>query len=96
MTNVLYDLLFVLPLSILATALGEPYFGGPENGLPLYLITLLITGTCLTVKHWENRLKYLLPGVLLAFASGVILIRVVLALMIHFELRGHSSRKKDE
>ena len=75
MTNVLYDLLFVLPLSILATALGEPYFGGPENGLPLYLITLLITGTCLTVKHWENRLKYLLPGVLLAFASGVILIR---------------------
>ena len=32
----------------------------------------------------------------LLLLGGVILIRVVLALMIHFELRGHSSRKKDE
>ena len=75
MTDILYDLLYMIPLCLLVTILGEPGFGGPEKSIFTYLLALAMLGICVVFKHWKNRLKYLIPGMLLALGAGLLLIR---------------------
>ncbi|MBO7338727.1 MAG: hypothetical protein J6U66_01520, partial [Lachnospiraceae bacterium] len=74
MMNILYDLLYMIPLCIVVTAFGEPEFGGPEKKILTFAVSLIVLGICVTLKHWKNRMKYLIPGALLALGAGVVLI----------------------
>ena len=74
MMNILYDLLYMIPLCIVVTAFGEPEFGGPEKKIFTFAVSLIVLGICVTLKHWKNRMKYLIPGALLALGAGVVLI----------------------
>ncbi len=75
MTAILYDLLYAIPLSLIAVIAGKPYFVSPEKNLPVYFVTLAALGICTAIRHWENRLKYGIPGVIIALGAGVILIQ---------------------
>ncbi len=75
MIAILYDLLYVIPLSLLAVAAGAPYFGGPENTFFLHAIAMVIVGISMTLKHWKNRMKFLIPGTILVLCAGVVLIK---------------------
>ncbi len=75
MIAILYDLLYVIPLSLLAVAAGAPYFGGPENTIFLHAIAMVIVGISMTLKHWKNRMKFLIPGTILVLCAGVVLIK---------------------
>ncbi|MBO4749436.1 MAG: transglutaminase domain-containing protein [Lachnospiraceae bacterium] len=74
MISILYDLLYMIPLCILVTAFGEPEFGGPEKSFWTFAVSLIVLGICITLKHWKNRMKYLIPGVIAALAAGIILV----------------------
>ena len=75
MIAILYDLLYVIPLSLLAVAAGAPYFGGPENVIFLHAIAMAVVGVCMVLKHWKNRMKFLIPGTILVLCAGVILMK---------------------
>ena len=75
MTAILYDLLYAIPLSLIAVFEGRPYFVSPEKGFPVLFITLATLGACTAMRHWENRLKYGIPGVIAALGAGIVLIQ---------------------
>ena len=75
MVGVVHDLMYMLPLSLLAAIVGEPYFECPENRMLTFLYALFILGICVVIKHWKSRIKYIIPGVLIVLAAGVILTR---------------------
>lgn len=75
MMAVLYDLLYALPLCLMAVTFGKQEFGGPEQELWVYLVATVAMGLCILIKHWKNRLKFLAPGVLIALGIGVTLIQ---------------------
>ncbi|MBR6476859.1 MAG: transglutaminase domain-containing protein [Lachnospiraceae bacterium] len=75
MMAVLYDLLYMVPLLMMASVTARNLFGAPEKGLGYYFVALLILGCCVMIKHWKNRLKFLAPGVMLALGLGIVLIQ---------------------
>ena len=75
MMAVLSDLLFMIPLCMIAVSAGSGVFGCPEKSVLPYLMALVVLGTCALIKHWKNRLKFLVPGVLIALGAGVVLIQ---------------------
>lgn len=75
MTALLYDLIYMIPLCLLAVFAGQPYLGGPENRLLLGGVALMALATYAALKHWKNRLRFLIPGMLLALSAGMVLIR---------------------
>ena len=72
---VLYDLLYVIPLTLMAEGILREETGGPEKAWLPFAVSLLTAGICILLKHWKNRLKYLAPGVVLALGTGVTLIQ---------------------
>ena len=75
MIAVLYDLLYVISTTFLAVNVGLPYFGGPEKPFRAYFMALVVVGILMTLKHWENRLKFLLPGIFLLLTGGKFLLQ---------------------
>ncbi|MEE3467596.1 MAG: DUF3488 and transglutaminase-like domain-containing protein [Eubacterium sp.] len=75
MTKVCYDLLYMVPVCLAATGLCESRLAGPESSLFLYGYALLILGICVLLRHGKSRIRFVIPGALLALAAGFILIR---------------------
>ena len=75
MMAVLYDLLYMVPLLMMAAVTARGAFAAPEKGLGYYFVALLILGICVALKHWKNRLKFLAPGVTIALGLGIVLIQ---------------------
>lgn len=75
MMAILYDLLYMIPLCLIAVGVGRYDLGVPEKGIGGFVIALLGVGVCVLLKHWKNRLKFLAPGILLALGAGVALIQ---------------------
>lgn len=74
MTALLYDLIFMLPLGMIAVFFGGFFGILPGGAVPPYIAMLLALSVCLSFKHLSDRRKYILPGLLLAFLLGALLI----------------------
>ncbi len=75
MSRILHDLLYMLPLCILALTSGATYLSGPESNAFSYICTFGALAMCVMLKYWKNRLKYLFPAVIIALFAGLMLIR---------------------
>lgn len=63
-----YDLIYVLPLCLLAFGIGGPFLDLPEKStLPLYLAVILPAVLC-SIRHVDKKYRFLFPGVLLVSA----------------------------
>lgn len=75
MSNCLHDLLYMIPITLIATILSAPYLGGPKNAAVIGL-SLLVLGILTLIKHGKTRLKFIIPGVMLAVAIAVFFLSV--------------------
>ena len=74
MIPVLCDLLYMIPLGALTVYAGGLFFAYPEQALLPYLCAAVLLGITLAVKHWDNRLRFLIPGVPAAMLAGLLFI----------------------
>ena len=97
MAEIIYELLFMLPLCFIGTILSLPYLGNfasrmgdfaglaetaagttaaatgnPVSPVLVHLTALLVLGVLMVCKHWKNRLKYLLPGILITTVAVLV------------------------
>lgn len=77
MTALLYDLLYGVPLCLIAILSMFRMLGAPEQAAFSLLVGGVSIGVCACIKYWESRLRFLLPGVILAAASGILLMQPV-------------------
>ena len=75
MIEAMYDLLYALPLCLIIETEVFAEYKKPDHALLIYLCAIVILVTCLILKHVENRIKYLLPGVMVMIALGAVLIQ---------------------
>ncbi|MBO4396077.1 MAG: hypothetical protein J5819_07000 [Eubacterium sp.] len=75
MAQILHDLLYMVPLCLLALNSGEEYLSCPEKKAVFYLCALATLGICLLLKYWKNRIKYLIPAIIAVFCAALLLIR---------------------
>lgn len=74
MTALLYDLLYGIPLCLIALLVGGPMLGQAQD--PKMLVVGLFTfGICASLKYWASRLRFLLPGVAVAVGAGIVLVQ---------------------
>ena len=71
MTAFVFDIISILPVSIVAVLFGRSYIAnGAEDG-PLYIATGLLTILCILFCHLKARGRILLSGIAMALAFGV-------------------------
>lgn len=75
MINLLYDLIYGGPLCLIVILVGAGMLGAPQQSILPIAVGLLTMGVCVSLKYWESRLRFLLPGVLLAVGAGVVLVQ---------------------
>ena len=75
MSHCLHDLLYMTPICLIATILLKPYINAPKDAF-VFLIALFVLGILTLLKHGKTRLKFIVPGVALAVAAAVLLIRM--------------------
>jgi len=75
MTALLYDLLYGLPLCLIALLTGGALVGAPQQLLLPLLVALLSFGICIGLKYWESRMKLLPPGLVLVVLVGITLVQ---------------------
>lgn len=74
MINLIYDLIYGVPLCLIMVLAGAGMLGAPQQSILPTAVAFLTMGVCVSLKYWESRLRFLLPGVLLAIGAGVVLI----------------------
>lgn len=75
MINLLYDLIYMLPLSLVSIIIGGKYAGMPVDK-PLFYIALIIFSILLVwFVNTKNKLKYLFLGLLVILMAGIIFIQ---------------------
>ena len=75
MISVLYDLLYLFPLSLVSVLAAGIYMYMPQrSGLPFVLL-IVIFATCLYVVHRKSRLRFLLPVILILSAAMAVFIQ---------------------
>ena len=75
MTAFFYDLIFVLPVFVLAISNIMVYLDVPENTKICYAAALIILACAFSLKHIKGRLKFILPGVTFMLVFGIILVQ---------------------
>ena len=75
MTECLYDLLYMLPICFITAFLSFPYLQGPKAEVWPVLVALLSLGIFVVLKHWKNRLKYIIPGIVAIAVVTVIFLQ---------------------
>lgn len=73
MADFLYDLLYILPVLLSASVMAVPYLNGPEKSAFVYGVAFLTAAVFIVLKHWKNKIKYLIPGIILTLIGVVIL-----------------------
>ena len=74
MTACLFELLFMIPINYIASTLALPWIAGEEKTVRTLVVSLAFLGLFMMLRHWNSRLKYIVPGVLaVAFATVVLL-----------------------
>ena len=75
MTRLLYDLVYGLPICFISILVGKSMLGAPAHPIFALGVGVLTIGTCACLKYWENRLRFLVPGVFFAVYAGIVLIQ---------------------
>ena len=75
MTRILYDLLYMVPVTLLITSWGKSLIGGPGDGIIASLCALGVLAIGVILRHAKTRLRFLLPGAAVVIFVAVLLIR---------------------
>ena len=75
MTGVIYELMYVIPLSLTAVLLFIRRMPDPLRALPVYLCAGLTAVICAVLRHVKGRYKYLFPGMCIALCAGIVIIQ---------------------
>ncbi|MBR4759628.1 MAG: hypothetical protein IK078_05710 [Lachnospiraceae bacterium] len=75
MSDVIYDLLYILPISVIAASFVVPFFETPENEIVKYACFGAGLLLALWYKHVKGGLKLLLPALYLAAGIGIVFIQ---------------------
>lgn len=73
MINILYDLLYMLPMCLIALIMGGNHIGMPETGFLLLLFTVILCFIVSLFVNTKNKFKYLFLGLIVIILSGLIL-----------------------
>ena len=73
--SLLYDIIYIVPVCIIAVFGAAPYIGMPEKSIIYYLMAavLVICGFC--IKNLKGRYKAVVPGIILALSLGMLLLK---------------------
>jgi hypothetical protein len=74
MIPVLYDLIYMLPVGIMASLQLNGGLNRPVPDAAACIVMMMSLGICLFLKYFDNRMKYLVPGMLVAAGTGIVLI----------------------
>lgn len=75
MVEILYDLIYSLPLCLFAVQMGKDLgFLGTE-GLGVYVLIAVLVAVCTTFVNLKERIRFLFPGGLMALALGTVLVQ---------------------
>ena len=72
MTGIIYDLISILPVSLIAVLLGRPYFAKDEKVLFLYIASIVLTSLCVLFYRLKIRGRILLGGITAALTGGLV------------------------
>nr|MCR4759554.1 hypothetical protein [Oscillospiraceae bacterium] len=71
--STLYDILTVLPFSLLALLLFGEYAGIPETGLPGIVLCTVFTAACVILRNLKPKQRLLTAGITAAALLGLLL-----------------------
>ncbi|MBR3629881.1 MAG: hypothetical protein IKN55_05345, partial [Oscillospiraceae bacterium] len=71
--NLLYDLITILPYSLLLLLFCGGYAGIPEDGILPYVLTLLLPAGLTVLRHMKPRNRLRSIGITAAFLAGLLL-----------------------
>ncbi len=74
MTGFLYELLYMLPLSMLFVGIVQMELPSAGKGVASYICALVVLGICVLVKHGKNRLRFLAPLALIVAGSVALVV----------------------
>lgn len=75
MTECLYELLYMLPVCFITAFLSLPYLQGPKAEVWPVLTALFSLTIFVVIRHWKNRLKYVIPGIVAIAVTTVIFLQ---------------------
>ena len=61
MIAAIYDLLYLLPMCIVAMIAASQYMPFPALPILPYILMAVVFAVALCLAHWKNRLKFFLP-----------------------------------
>ncbi len=75
MTAFVYDMIYIVPVFILALSNAGSYIGIPEYKPVYYIAAVFLLTDCLSVRHFRGRFKIILPGISIVLVIGMIIVR---------------------
>ena len=75
MIAAIYDLLYLLPMCIVAMIAASQYMPFPAQPILPYILMAVVFAVALCLAHWKNRLKYFLPVMVIISVSVPVLLQ---------------------
>ena len=75
MTELFYDLLYILPVLVSVAFYAASRFGSGINGIAILGVTMAFAGVFVVLKHWKNRIKYIIPAIIVTILAVPVLIQ---------------------
>ena len=75
MIAAIYDLLYLLPMCIVAMIAASQYMPFPAQPILAYILMAIVFTVALCLAHWKNRLKYFLPVMVIISVSVPVLLQ---------------------
>ena len=75
MIATIYDLLYLLPMCIVAMIAASQYMPFPAQPILAYILMAIVFTVALCLAHWKNRLKFFLPVIVIFSAAVPVLIQ---------------------
>jgi hypothetical protein len=75
MIAAIYDLLYLLPMCIVAMIAASQYMPFPAQPILPYILMAVVFTVALCLAHWKNRLKFFLPVIVIISAGVPVLLQ---------------------
>lgn len=75
MVSFLYDLIYLLPLTLITIIGGFSYYDYFEHNAGVFCITVMTGILCVVFCHLKSRLKYMIPGGIAVIVFAVVMFR---------------------
>lgn len=75
MMSLFYDIIYIVPVCMIAVFSAAPYIGIPEKSLIYYLTAAVLMICAFCIKHLKGRFKAVTPGIVFALTIGMLLLK---------------------